>query len=143
MTGKTNAPFSISPLIIPEPRVLLVEDDPLLARALVRTLRTHAVEVTHVASAIDLSQRLGHYDVGIFDIDLPDTNGVELAELCVAQKWVGHVIFFSATENERSVRAAQSLGELIHKSEGVELLVGHVLWACGRPSGVYGKPAFA
>ncbi len=143
MTGKTNAPFSISPLIIPEPRILLVEDDRLLARALVRTLRTHAVEVTHVASAADLSQHLGHYDVGIFDIDLPDANGVEIAALCVAQKWVGHVIFFSATENERSVRAAQGLGELIHKSEGVELLVGHVLWACGRPSGVYGKPAFA
>jgi DNA-binding NarL/FixJ family response regulator len=143
MTGKTKAPFDTAPLIVANPRVLLVEDDPLLARALVRTLRAHGVEVTHVVGAADLAQRLGHYDVGIFDIDLPDANGVELAELCVAQKWVGHVVFFSATENERRIREAQSVGELISKSEGVELLLGHVLWACGRPSGVYGKSALA
>jgi DNA-binding response OmpR family regulator len=143
MTGKTNDLIGASPLAAANPRVLLVEDDPLLARALVRTLRAHSVEVTHVAGAADLSQRLGPYDVGIFDIDLPDVNGVELAELCVAQKWVGHVVFFSATENELRIRAAQGLGELIHKSDGVELLVGHVLWACRRPSGVYGKPALA
>jgi DNA-binding response OmpR family regulator len=143
MTGKPNTPFGISPLIVPNPRVLLVEDDPLLARALVRTLRANAVDVTYVASAADLSRHIGHYDLGIFDIDLPDANGVEIAELCVAQKWVGHVVFFSATENEHRVRAAESVGELIHKSEGVELLIGHVLWACGRPSGVYGHPASA
>lgn len=143
MTARTKAPFATSPLIVTNPRILLVEDDPLLARALVRTLRANAVEVTHVAGAADLSKRLGHYDVGIFDIDLPDVNGVELAELCVSQSWIGHVVFFSGTDNEHRIRAARGLGELIHKSEGVELLLSHVLWACGRPSGVYGKPALA
>jgi DNA-binding NarL/FixJ family response regulator len=119
--------------------VLLLEDEVLVARAIMRLLRKHSLDVTHAVGMRELEALSGHYDLGIFDIDLPDGSGIELAQRCLARNLVGHAVFFSATADARKIAAAQQIGELISKGEGTQPLLDHILWAIARPSGVYGN----
>ena len=61
-------------------RILMVEDDENLRRALALTLRARAYQVTDVATGrAALDQLNGHpFDVVILDLGLPDMDGVEV-----------------------------------------------------------------
>jgi DNA-binding response OmpR family regulator len=120
-----------------EPRVLLLEDDPLVGRSIVRLLRRHGIAITLVPNASEIAELTGQFDVGIFDIDLPGQNGVDVAVQCHAQSLVGAILFFSATSDTQRIAAAKELGEFIDKGDGTALLVERVLGLCKRDSGVY------
>src|SRR5690606_36670741 len=79
--------------------VLLVEDDALIARALWRRLGARgarARHVSHCATALGLS---GPYRAAIFDIDLPDGDGVELARRLLGRGVVERAVFYTACSN--------------------------------------------
>jgi two-component system KDP operon response regulator KdpE len=64
------------------PRILVVDDDPALARALAINLRAHGYEVQVApdgAAALDLAAR-AHPTVVVLDLGLPDIDGVQVIE---------------------------------------------------------------
>jgi EAL domain-containing protein (putative c-di-GMP-specific phosphodiesterase class I)/ActR/RegA family two-component response regulator len=63
--------------------ILLIEDDALLARSLVRLIRAEGYEVVHVdsaAGAIDLVKS-GSFDAVVSDLNLPGASGVDVLNL--------------------------------------------------------------
>src|SRR5690554_6857888 len=60
--------------------VLLVEDDPLIAQGLVAGLELQGFTLDHMAHARAAEQalQLGHFDVMILDLGLPDEDGLQL-----------------------------------------------------------------
>src|SRR3954454_12031117 len=61
-------------------RLLLVEDEATLARALGRLLNRVGYEVSIAASCSEAQSSTGTFSIGVFDIDLPDGDGIDLAE---------------------------------------------------------------
>src|SRR5512138_3022326 len=61
-------------------RVLVVDDEPTLLRALEALLRKKGYEVTGLESSIVATQRLAQqdFDVALLDVKMPDLSGLEL-----------------------------------------------------------------
>lgn len=61
-------------------RILLVEDDPMIADGLVRALRNHAYAVDHVSDGLDADTALisQPYDLLILDLGLPRLSGIDV-----------------------------------------------------------------
>ena len=61
-------------------RVLVVEDDPLLAEGLVKVLTRAGHAVDHVASGkqADMLLTRDDYDLAVLDVGLPDFDGFEV-----------------------------------------------------------------
>lgn len=61
-------------------RVLIVEDDALIARGIVSGLRAYGMTADSVPSAAqaDLARQSGHCDAMVLDLGLPDENGMQL-----------------------------------------------------------------
>lgn len=103
-------------------RVVLVEDDPELARTVERVLARYG-HVTTVASTVAAANALtGSFDCGILDIDLPDGNGVQLAARMLDGGQVGVVVFYSASTDPTVMAEASELGPFVAKSAGINEL---------------------
>src|SRR5688572_28189757 len=104
-------------------RVVLVEDDPELARTVERVLARYG-HVTTVASSVAAADALtGSFDCGVLDIDLPDGNGVQLAGRMLEGGQVGVVVFFSASTDPDVVEQATELGPFVAKAAGTSELM--------------------
>lgn len=107
--------------------VLLVEDDALIARALWRRLGARgarARHVSHCATALGLS---GPYRAAIFDIDLPDGDGVELARRLLDRGVVERAVFYTACSNPARLARASGLGVVWRKPGSVSRMID-MLW---------------
>jgi DNA-binding response OmpR family regulator len=103
-------------------RVLLVEDDPELARTVERSLG-HYGHRTVVASSVAATEALSEsFDCGILDIDLPDGSGVRLAETLLDRGQIGAVVFFSASTDAEVLADAREIGSFVAKTAGVREL---------------------
>jgi len=103
-------------------RVLLVEDDPELARTVERSL-AHYGHRTVVAGSVAATRALAEsFDCGILDIDLPDGSGVRLAETLLDRGQIGAVVFFSASSDSEVVAEAREIGLFVAKTAGVREL---------------------
>jgi DNA-binding response OmpR family regulator len=103
-------------------RVLLVEDDPELARTVERSL-AHYGHRTVIASSVGATEELTEsFDCGILDIDLPDGSGVRLAERLLDGGQIGAVVFFSASTDNEVLAEARALGSFVSKTAGVREL---------------------
>lgn len=103
-------------------RVVLVEDDPELARTVERVLARYG-HVTTIAPTVAAADALtGSYDCGILDIDLPDGNGVHLAARMLDSGQVGVVVFYSASTDLDVIAEANELGPFVAKSAGTREL---------------------
>ncbi|RYF37680.1 MAG: response regulator, partial [Comamonadaceae bacterium] len=69
-----------SAVLQPRARVLLVEDDPAIAKAIVYTLERDVLAVTHSLLLGDARQQLERQppDVLVLDVGLPDGSGLDL-----------------------------------------------------------------
>jgi DNA-binding response OmpR family regulator len=99
-------------------RVMLVEDEPTLGRALVRLLRRSGFDVQFAGCCAESRRLPGTFSVGVFDIDLPDGDGIELAQQLRRDGIVRRVVFFSGTMTPRKRVRALSLGPFVEKSKG-------------------------
>ena len=63
-------------------RVLVIEDDELVASGIVAGLKLSGIDTDHVASAAkaDAATRVGQFDVLILDLGLPDADGLSLLQ---------------------------------------------------------------
>jgi CheY-like chemotaxis protein len=64
-------------------RILLAEDDPMVARAVTSPLRRHGHKVTHLTDGAAVWEHLqahwADYDLLILDVNMPGMDGIELA----------------------------------------------------------------
>jgi len=87
-------------------RVLVVEDDLLFARALMRmlaTLRTDATHVTTLAQALAAVEK--RFDAVLLDVRLPDGSGVTLVEKAVRMRPLPLIIAVSGQANRKDAFA--------------------------------------
>jgi DNA-binding response OmpR family regulator len=97
-------------------QVLIVEDDPMIRRAVTRALRGAGHEVVAVARCGGARSLGRAFDVAVLDLELPDGTGVDMAgELLGVGATEGVVFFSGAADQSLLVRAAQ-LGEVVAKS---------------------------
>ncbi len=108
------------------PPLLVVEDDPTIARAIKRELKAHGFQCILAQSAAE-ARDLNYSGLAIVDINLPDGNGLDLFEELNADGHVMSAVFFSATLNRDERKRAQRLGRFVPKSSGVHTVVATAL----------------
>ena len=115
---------------LPTP-ILFVENDSLVARSVERVLRRNGLRIQHIQScraarkAVELLKAgdVAPFELGIFDVDLDDGNGVYLAAELLETGLVRRSVFFTACTDESLKHRANDLGMVISKSLGVGALV--------------------
>jgi len=92
-------------------KILLAEDEPVLARNIVKSLETLATSIDAVTNAGDLREKLrtGHYDLLVIDISLGDGDGVDSLRQFPRTLQDTPVVIISATD---SVFNRNRVGEL-------------------------------
>lgn len=107
-------------------RLLLVEDEATLSRALARLLRRKGYEVLLAPSAAAARVMPGTFALGIFDIDLPDGDGVALANDLLQRGVVARAVFFSGTREPEQHRRAEKVAILVDKGDGFPQLMATI-----------------
>jgi len=103
-------------------RLLIVEDEPAIGRALARALEKEGYVVDLARTHADSLAFHEQYECGVFDIELPDSDGVDLAESLRARGIVKEIVFFSGMSDGKSEARARTRGAYVHKSEGLTRL---------------------
>ncbi len=104
-------------------KILVVEDFPPIATLLVTLLRRRGHQISREQTIAGALRLKGFFDHAILDIDLPDGNGVMLAERLLDQRLIGSVVFFTATRDVALLSRAMSLGLLVDKAAGLNRLL--------------------
>jgi two-component system, OmpR family, KDP operon response regulator KdpE len=112
-------------------RILIVEDEPAVGRALQRLLAREGYECDIARTHADSLSFFGEYDCGVFDIELPDSDGVDLAMSLKSRGVVKEVVFFSGLSDGTSEARARAQGAYVHKSEGIARLRAAIASAVG------------
>jgi len=99
-------------------RLLVVEDDVTVARALSRTLARAGFSVASARSCSAARALAQTFDFAILDLDLPDGNGVDLARTLMANGKVPSVLFFTSSTDRALVARARALGSVVMKPLG-------------------------
>ena len=87
-------------------RILAIDDEPQIRRALRRTLEAHEYEVRTAASGNDAIDALGwRPDVVLLDLMLPDIDGLDLAQRIREQSAVPIIVLSARGEDAQKVRA--------------------------------------
>jgi DNA-binding response OmpR family regulator len=97
---------------VSDPRVLLIEDQPALARGLSDTLRAQGFDVTVAADGaqgLDAATR-GHADLILLDVMLPKVNGYEICRAVRAQGLDVPILMLTAKGRETDVVLGLNLG---------------------------------
>jgi hypothetical protein len=99
----------------PRPRVLVVLDDDLLARALYRAV-SHSAELTFVTVAA-APHVIGRFDLVVVEMAMPDPRGFLLHEqIARRDPWLaGRMMFVSCSGVSRSRELIGALGSLLTK----------------------------
>jgi DNA-binding response OmpR family regulator len=103
-------------------RVVLVEDDPELARTVERVLSRYGHRTVIASSVAAAAALKDNFDCGILDIDLPDGSGVALARRLLDSGQVGVVVFYSASTDTDVIAEAGELGPFVPKAAGTREL---------------------
>ena len=111
-------------------RILLVEDDDLIASGVEAGLRLHGMTVDRVASAGAASAALatGHCDLVILDLGLPDEDGMQLMQKLRARGYAVPVLVLTARDAIESRIAGLRAGadDYVVKPFNLEELVARV-----------------
>lgn len=102
---------------------LVADDDPLVARAVARGLSRLGYRVCTARSRAAAFAMSGSYAVGVFDLDLGDGSGVELAEDLLGQGRVGRVLFYTGSRYSQVLDRARLIGPVVPKPAGVDALL--------------------
>lgn len=121
-------------------RVLVVEDERLLADAIAVGLRRQAIAVDVVYDGAAATERLGvnSYDVVLLDRNLPLVSGDELCQMIVSARWETRVLMLTAATTIRDRVGGLGLGAddyLIKPFAFAELVARvHALGRRARPA---------
>lgn len=93
------------------PRILVVDDDPTLARLVLHLIRSRGLgEGVHVTSGREALESLDGVDIVLLDHQLPDASGLEVLETIRARPDPPSVILITAHGNESFAASALRLG---------------------------------
>ena len=98
--------------------ILVVADDTDTRRRVMLELAEEGRQVTTADSGVVARALAGTFDVGVFDIELADASGPELAEEMLQAGRLGRVVFFSGATWQALLRRAASLGPVVSKESG-------------------------
>lgn len=112
---------------------LIVEDDPLVRRALARGLLGLGYVCQTAGTLREAELVQDEFALAVVDIDLPDGSGLAWAEQSSRMAPSLPRIFFSATEDTEVIRRASALGDFIPKDEGVGAVLTRAQSLLGRP----------
>ena len=106
-------------------RILLVEDDKVLADALTRALvqSAHAVDAVATGEEADRALALGAYDLAILDIGLPGLSGLEVLQRLRARKSTTPVLMLTAFDTMEDQVRGLDLGADDYLSKPFDLPV--------------------
>jgi DNA-binding response OmpR family regulator len=96
-------------------KLLLVEDNAAVGRAIAKSLRAQGHDVTLAHTYADARAAVGYHDVGIFDITLPDGDGIELCELLLRESRIRGALFCSGSIDDLLLERAQHTAPVISK----------------------------
>ena len=103
--------------------ILLVEDDPVVGRAVERAMTRAGLRVEHVRSCLAARALRGPFDCAVMDIDLPDGNGVDLSADLSADGVAHSTLFFTGSSDHELLARARGIGPIVRKAEGTALLI--------------------
>lgn len=104
-------------------RILLLEDNRFLAPPLVRLLKRYGYDVVHVDECVKGRSLREHFDLGVFDIELPDGSGTDLGRDLLGRGIVDGVVFYTATLDGALFLEAQRIGTCVRKIDGLGVLL--------------------
>jgi two-component system copper resistance phosphate regulon response regulator CusR len=104
-------------------RILVVEDDALLAQSLAKALREHAyaVDIAHDGDAAVLQAVLNEYDAVLLDVALPKRNGLEVARAMRGRDVRAPILMLTARDTLRDKVAGLDAGADDYLSKPFEL----------------------
>lgn len=106
---------------------LVVDDDTMLARILSQVLERRGLRVTTAHSCGEVQKQSDRFKVGVFDIELGDGSGVDLAQQLLAEGRVASCVFFTGGATASELLRAAALGPIFQKGQGPRELVEAVL----------------
>ncbi|MFI5298310.1 MAG: response regulator [Polyangiales bacterium] len=103
--------------------VLIVDDDSIVRRAILRALAPLDVELVAAGSCAEARAHAGTIDLAIVDYDLGDGYGDDLAHDLLVSPRLRAVVFFTASSEQRVTDRLATLGRVVSKiDDGVEML---------------------
>lgn len=107
-------------------RLLVVEDDVTVAKALSRTLARRGFSVAIARSCTAARTLAQSFDFAVLDIDLPDGNGVDLARDLIEKGRVPSVMFFTGSTDSAMLARARRLGPVTTKASGTSPILAYL-----------------
>jgi len=95
--------------------ILVVEDDQVIARLIGRGFVRLGYEVRVVTSCAEARAVAGEFRCGVFDIELSDGDGVELALALLAKGSIRAVVFYTGSLDSDARRRAVEVGRVVDK----------------------------
>ena len=96
-------------------KLLLVEDNAAVGRAIAKSLRAQGHIVTLVHTYAAARAVTVHHDVGVFDITLPDGDGIALCEALLRDQRIAGALFCSGSIDDLLIERAQETAPVISK----------------------------
>ena len=110
----------------PPPRILVVDDDPVVAKSINRVLTAKGFAVINAQSGEEALKKLKNetYDVVFTDIKMPGLSGIEVAErIKASQPWLPVVIVTGHGSRENQARAdAVGVSDFLNKPLSPEMI---------------------
>jgi CheY-like chemotaxis protein len=106
--------------------ILVVDDEVCVAVALARILVHFGHEVAVAHSCSEALGMPGSHLVGVFDINLGDGYGPDVARLLVKEGRVRHCVFMTGFADPPRMADAALLGPVFQKGDGMQSLVEHI-----------------
>jgi DNA-binding response OmpR family regulator len=125
------------------PTCLIVEDEPLIARALGRALLAMGVHYSCASSLAEVAGFEGPFDGAIVDLDLPDGSGLNVETLLPEQAIRSSVVFFSATTDSSAQLEAARRGVFVPKADGTKQALRALAGQLARPRQGVGSGTYA
>lgn len=125
-------------------KLLLVEDNAAVGRAIAKSLRAQGHVVTLAHTYAEARAAVGPHDVGIFDITLPDGDGIELCEQLLREGRIGGALFCSGSIDDLLLERAEETAPVISKEasfwELSDAIVSVAKRSSSAPRGASGPP---
>jgi DNA-binding NtrC family response regulator len=104
-------------------RILVLEDNAHLANALSRLLKRVGYDVVQAECCAAALASSGYFDLGVFDLELPDGGGIDVSSELMSIGNLGAVVFFTATLDGALFKRAERTAPCIQKTDGIEVLL--------------------